>query len=32
LSMRAITVFGTTGRIRGWRLLKPGGGPQWSQQ
>ena len=32
LSMRAITVFGTTGRVRGWRLLNPGGGPQWTQQ
>jgi type II secretory pathway pseudopilin PulG len=32
LSMRAITVFGATGRIRGWRLLNQGGGPQWSQQ
>jgi type II secretory pathway pseudopilin PulG len=32
LSMRAITVFGSTGRIRGWRLMKQGGGPQWTQQ
>jgi prepilin-type N-terminal cleavage/methylation domain-containing protein len=32
LSMRAVTVFGATGRIRGWRLLNQGGGPQWSQQ
>ncbi len=32
LSMRAITVFGATGRVRGWRLLNQGGGPQWSQQ
>jgi hypothetical protein len=32
LSMRAVTVFGTTGRIRGWRLLNQGGGPQWTQQ
>jgi prepilin-type N-terminal cleavage/methylation domain-containing protein len=31
-SMRAITVFGTTGRIRGWRLMNQGGGPQWQQQ
>jgi prepilin-type N-terminal cleavage/methylation domain-containing protein len=31
-SMRAITVFGTTGRIRGWRLYPAGGGAQWSQQ
>jgi Tfp pilus assembly protein FimT len=32
LSMRAITVYGSTGRIRGWRLYKPAGGAQWSQQ
>jgi prepilin-type N-terminal cleavage/methylation domain-containing protein len=32
LSMRAVSVFGATGRIRGWRLLNQGGGPQWSQQ
>jgi len=32
LSMRAITVFGATGRIRGWRLMNGGGGPQWTQQ
>ncbi len=32
LSMRAITVFGGTGRIRGWRLVNQGGGPQWTQQ
>jgi type II secretory pathway pseudopilin PulG len=32
LSMRAISVFGATGRIRGWRLLNGGGGPQWTQQ
>jgi len=31
-SMRALTVFGSTGRIRGWRLIKPAGGPQWMQQ
>jgi len=31
-SMRAVTVFGTTGRVRGWRLYPQGGGPQWSQQ
>lgn len=31
-SMRAITVFGTTGRIRGWRLLPAAGGATWSQQ
>jgi hypothetical protein len=32
LSMRAITVFGGTGRVRGWRLMNSGGGPQWTQQ
>jgi prepilin-type N-terminal cleavage/methylation domain-containing protein len=32
LSMRAITVYGSTGRVRGWRLYQPGGGAQWSQQ
>lgn len=32
LSMRAISVFGTTGRIRGWRLNQQGAGTQWSQQ
>jgi prepilin-type N-terminal cleavage/methylation domain-containing protein len=31
-SMRAVTVFGSTGRVRGWRLYKPAGGAQWSQQ
>jgi len=31
-SMRAVTVFGSTGRIRGWRLYNPSGGAQWSQQ
>lgn len=31
-SMRAVSVFGTTGRIRGWRLNQQGGGAQWSQQ
>lgn len=31
-SMRAITVFGTTGRIRGWRLYPQSGGAQWRQQ
>ncbi len=31
-SMRAITVFGTTGRVRGWRLVQGGGGPTWVQQ
>jgi len=32
LSMRAITVFGSTGRIRGWRLYPSGGGTQWTEQ
>lgn len=31
-SMRAITVFGTTGRVRGWRLVQQAGGPTWVQQ
>jgi hypothetical protein len=31
-SMRAVTVFGSTGRIRGWRLVPQGGGTQWTQQ
>ena len=31
-SSRAITVFGTTGRIRGWRLYKQGGVNTWVQQ
>jgi len=26
-SSRAITLYGATGRIRGWRLLSSGGGP-----
>jgi hypothetical protein len=30
-SSRAITVWGTTGRIRGWRLNNQGG-PIWVQQ
>jgi Tfp pilus assembly protein FimT len=32
LSMRAITVLGSTGRIRGWRLQKPAGAAVWTQQ
>ena len=32
LSSRAITLWGYTGRIRGWRLLKSGAGYAWSQQ
>jgi type II secretory pathway pseudopilin PulG len=31
-SSRAITLYGATGRIRGWRLLSSGGGPTWFQQ
>ncbi len=31
-SSRAITVFGTSGRIRGWRLTLPGGVATWNQQ
>jgi len=31
-SMRAVTVFGTTGRVRGWRLAQQAGGPTWVQQ
>jgi prepilin-type N-terminal cleavage/methylation domain-containing protein len=31
-SMRAITVMGTTGRVRGWRLVQQAGGPTWVQQ
>jgi hypothetical protein len=31
-SSRAITVFGSTGRIRGWRLYKQGAVNQWVQQ
>lgn len=31
-SMRAVTVFGSTGRIRGWRLYNPAGGAVWTQQ
>jgi len=31
-SGRAITVWGTTGRIRGWRLYNVAGVPTWRQQ
>ena len=31
-SMRALTVFGTTGRIRGWALVKQAGVWTWVQQ
>ncbi len=32
LSSRAITLWGGTGRIRGWRLYANGGGYQWQRQ
>lgn len=32
MSSRAITVWGTTGRIRGWTLVKNGAGVMWRQQ
>ena len=32
LSSRAITLWGYTGRIRGWRLYQNGGGVIWRQQ
>ena len=31
-SSRAVTLYGATGRIRGWRLLRFGGAPKWYQQ
>ncbi len=31
-SSRAITVWGATGRIRGWRLAQQAGAPAWVQQ
>ena len=31
-SSRAITLYGTTGRIRGWRLISTAGGPKWLEQ
>jgi len=31
-SSRALTVWGATGRIRGWRLYNGGGGSSWSRQ
>ncbi len=31
-SSRALTLWGTTGRIRGWRLMPNGGGVIWRQQ
>lgn len=31
-STRAVTVFGTSGRVRAWHLTQPGGGYVWKQQ
>ena len=31
-SSRAVTLYGATGRIRGWRLIKSAGAPIWMQQ
>jgi Tfp pilus assembly protein FimT len=31
-SSRAVTLYGSTGRIRGWRLTNTPGGPKWLQQ
>jgi prepilin-type N-terminal cleavage/methylation domain-containing protein len=31
-STRAVTIFGASGRIRGWRLKNNGGVPQWMKQ
>jgi type II secretory pathway pseudopilin PulG len=31
-SARAVTLYGATGRIRGWRLLRSGAAPKWFQQ
>src|SRR5579862_1666263 len=31
-SSRALSIFGTTGRIRGWRLYNQGGSNKWVQQ
>jgi len=31
-STRAVSIFGTTGRIRGWRLYNQGGVNKWVQQ
>jgi type II secretory pathway pseudopilin PulG len=31
-SSRAVTLYGATGRIRGWRLINSTGTPQWFQQ
>jgi prepilin-type N-terminal cleavage/methylation domain-containing protein len=31
-SSRAVTLYGATGRIRGWRLINTAGGPKWLEQ
>jgi hypothetical protein len=31
-SSRAVSIFGTTGRVRGWRLFKQSGVNNWVQQ
>jgi len=31
-SARAVTLYGATGRIRGWRLISFGGAPKWLEQ
>jgi prepilin-type N-terminal cleavage/methylation domain-containing protein len=31
-SSRAVTLYGATGRIRGWRLTTTAGGPKWLEQ
>jgi hypothetical protein len=31
-SSRAVTLYGATGRIRGWRLINSAGAPIWFQQ
>lgn len=31
-SSRAVSVWGATGRVRGWRLILQGGAPIWMQQ
>ena len=31
-SSRAVTLYGATGRIRGWRLINSGGSPKWMEQ
>ena len=31
-SSRAVTLYGATGRIRGWRLISSSGTPKWFQQ